>query len=122
MIGNISSSSPHVSVSGGSSGGLPWVAPSSNPIQGMVRITGSEMEVYDGNGWCKIWMNDSYIGLNKSADDAIAWAIKKMEEEKQWQELAESNQAVKIALDNLEQARRQVDITAKLAREHEPTN
>jgi hypothetical protein len=119
MIKNLNSSSPYVFVSGGSSGGLPWVPPSSNPVQGMVRVTGSDMEVYDGNGWVKIYMNDATVGLNKSADDAIAWAIQKMEEEKRWQELAESNQAVKLALDNLEQARRQVDITAKLAREYE---
>ena len=44
-----------------------------------------------------------------------------MEEEKEWKALAEKNQAVKIALDNLEQARQQVDIIAKLAREYETT-
>jgi hypothetical protein len=119
MIKNLNSSSPHVFVSGGSSGGLPWVAASSNPIHGMVRVNGSEMEVFDGNGWVKIYTNDASIGLNKNADDAISWAIQKMQEEQEWQKLAESNQAVKIALDNLEQARRQVDITAKLAREYE---
>lgn len=119
MIKNLNSSSPHVFVSGGSNGGLPWVAPSPNPVQGMVRITGSDMEVYDGNGWAKIYMNDATVSLNKNADDAIAWAIRKMEEEKEWQELAESNQAVKLALENLEQARRQVDVTAKLARDYE---
>jgi hypothetical protein len=39
-----------------------------------------------------------------------------------WESLAKDNQAVKIALNNLEQARRQVDITAKLAREYETTS
>jgi hypothetical protein len=38
-----------------------------------------------------------------------------------WQSLATDNKAVKIALDNLEQARQQLDITAKLAREYEQT-
>jgi hypothetical protein len=33
--------------------------------------------------------------------------------------LAKDNRAVKIALDNLEQARRQLNITAKLAREYD---
>jgi len=36
--------------------------------------------------------------------------------------LAKDNQAVKIALDNLEQARRQLDVTAKLARDYEKTS
>lgn len=119
MIKNLYSSSPNLVVAGGSSGSLPWVGTSNNPIQGMVRINGSNMEVYDGSGWVTIHMNDTSIGLNKDADNAISWAIQKMREEKEWQELAESNQAVKIALDNLEQARKQLDITAKLAREYE---
>jgi hypothetical protein len=44
-----------------------------------------------------------------------------MEKEQEWQKLAESNKAVKIALDNLEEARRQLSITAELAREYEQT-
>jgi hypothetical protein len=36
-----------------------------------------------------------------------------------WTILAKDNKAIKIALYNLEQARQQLDITAKLAREHE---
>jgi hypothetical protein len=39
-----------------------------------------------------------------------------------WQSLAKDNKAVKIALDNLEQARQQLDITAKLSREYETTS
>jgi hypothetical protein len=35
--------------------------------------------------------------------------------------LANENQAVKIALENLNKARHQLDITAKLAREYEQT-
>ncbi len=40
----------------------------------------------------------------------------------QWQSLAKDNKAVKIALDNLEQARQQLDVTAKLSRDYETTN
>jgi len=39
-----------------------------------------------------------------------------------WKSLANDNKAVKIALDNLEQARQQLDITAKLAREYDTTS
>lgn len=88
-------------------------------MQGMLRINGSDMEVFDGSSWIKMYMNNADIGLNGSANAAIDWAIKKMDEEKEWKKLAESNQAVKIALENLEKARQQVDITAKLAREYD---
>ena len=121
MIKNITSSSPHIYASGGGTS-MPYISPNhSNPATGMVRMNGNDLEVYDGNMWMRIYMNDSNIGLNSAANSAIDWAIKKMDEEKEWKALAEKNQAVKIALDNLEQARQHVDITAKLAREYEQT-
>ena len=88
-------------------------------MQGMLRINGSELEVFDGNHWNKIYPSTANVGLNSSASAAIDWAIQKMEEEKLWKQLAEKNEAVKIALDNLEEARKQVDLIAKLAREYD---
>ena len=120
MIKTVTSSSPHMYAAGSST--LPYVSYNpSNPAQGMLRLNGSDMEVFDGSSWVKIYLSNADIGLNGAANSAIDWAIKKMEEEKAWKELAEKNQAVKIALDNLEQARQQVDIVAKLAREYEQT-
>lgn len=118
MLNRVTSSSPHMYAAGGSS--LPYVSYNpNNPMQGMLRINGSEFEVFDGSSWVKMYMSNADIGLNSSANAAIDWAIKKMAEEEEWRKLAESNQAVKIALDNLEKARQQVDITAKLAREYD---
>jgi dipeptidase len=118
MIKSVTSFSQHLYAAGGSS--LPYVSSNiSNPIQGMLRINGSEMEVFDGSGWVKIYMSDANVGLSGPANSAIDWAIQKMEEEKEWEKLAESNQAVKIALEHLNKAREQLDITAKLAREYE---
>ena len=90
-----------------------------NPAQGMLRINGSDMEVFDGNSWTKIFLSNANVGLSGPADSAINWAIKKMEQEKAWEELANKNQAVKLALENLEQGRRQLEITANLAREYD---
>ena len=118
MIKNVTSSSQHLYAAGGSS--LPYVSSNmSNPMQGMVRINGSEMEVFDGTAWMKIYMSDAHVGLSGPANSAIDWAIQRMEEEKEWKKLAESNQSVKIALENLNKAREQLDITAKLAREYD---
>ena len=120
MIKTVTSSSPHIYATRSST--LPYVSHNpSNPAQGMLRINGYDMEVFDGSSWMKIYLSNADIGLSGTANSAIDWAIKKMDEEKAWQKLAEKNSAVKIALDNLEEARRQVDIIAKLAREHEQT-
>jgi hypothetical protein len=80
------------------------------------------MEVFDGNNWVQLNMASPSIGLNSEAESLLDWARKKRDEELTWQNLAETSEAVKIALDNLEQAKQQLDITAKLARDYETTN
>ena len=91
------------------------------PSAGILRYNGSQgrFETYDGQSWLPILGHDITVGLNPEAESLLDWVRSKQQEEKEWQKLAETNQAVKLALDNLEQARCQVDITAKLAREHE---
>ena len=88
-------------------------------MQGMVRVNNSEMQVFDGSSWITMHMSNADIGLHSDANSAINWAIKKMKEEEEWKKLSESSQAVKIALDNLDEARKKVDVIAKLAREHD---
>ena len=79
------------------------------------------MEVFDGNSWVMLDMDYASVGLNNEAESLLDWARKKRDEELAWQNLAATSQAVKIALDNLEQAKQQLDITAKLAKEYEKT-
>ena len=120
MINSISSSSSYIYAAGGSS--LPYVSyNSNNPAQGMLRINGSELEVYDGNTWMKIYGGTANVGLNQEAEKAITWAIKQMQQEQEWYKLATSNEAVKIALDQLEQAKTRLELTTILAKEYEQT-
>ena len=123
MIKNITASGRYIQVSGGNANtyingysGLQGV--------GNLRFNTStqNMEVFDGNNWVMINMDYASVGLNGEAESLLDWARKKRDEELAWESLANENQAVKIALDNLEQARKQLDITAKLAREYETTN
>jgi dipeptidase len=79
------------------------------------------MEVFDGNNWMQLNMGVASVGLNGEAESLLDWARQKRDEELAWKALAEENSAVKIALDNLEQAREQLDVTAKLARDYEKT-
>jgi len=52
----------------------------------------------------------------------LLWARKKRDEESKWYALASSNEAVRIALDHLEQAKTRLELTAILAREYETTS
>jgi hypothetical protein len=86
------------------------------------NTSNQNMEVYDGSSWITINMDHASIGLNSEAELLLDWARKKRDEELAWESLAKENKAVKIALDNLDQARKQLDITTKLARDYETTN
>jgi len=79
------------------------------------------MEVFDGSSWVMLNMSYATVGLTPDAESLLDWAKEKRNEELAWESLAKDNQAVKIALENLNKARQQLDITAKLAREHEQT-
>jgi len=111
-----------LTVQGGNTA-LPYVGPNiQNPMTGMMRINGTEIEVFNGTGWLQLSTSYATVGLDQDTLDIVQWARKKRDEEMMWQSLAKENKAVKIALDNLEQARQQLDITAKLSREYETTN
>jgi hypothetical protein len=121
MLQDITSSSRYVTVYGGSST-LPYVpSNSNNPIQGMIRVQNQNIQTFDGSSWINMTQSIGSVGLTPEAESLLDWARKKRDEEIMWQSLANENKAVKIALDNLEQARQQLDITAKLAREYEQT-
>jgi hypothetical protein len=95
----------------------------SNPSAGMMRYNGSNqnIEVYDGNIWQMMSGGTATIETSFAANEIFAWAQKRMAEEKEWEKLAETNNAVKLALENMNQARQQLDITAKLVKDHNET-
>jgi len=86
------------------------------------NTTNQNMEVWDGTTWQILSMSYATVGLNSEAESLLDWAKQKREEEMAWKELAEKNQAVKIALEKVEQAKQQLNITAKLARDYETTS
>jgi hypothetical protein len=86
---------------------------------GMLRFNGDtrNFEVYDGTSWRMMSGSSASVSMNPIAESAIDWSLKKMQEEKEWEELAKTNASVKIALDNLEQSKQQLRVTATLAKE-----
>jgi hypothetical protein len=118
MIKGITSTNPHLTV-GGLTGDYMNM---STPSAGMVRYNGnfSSLEVYDGSYW-RTMHNYQSVDLTPDATEAINWAIKKMLEEDNRKLLAESNPAIKAALENLERAEEQLITTIHLSKEHETT-
>jgi len=77
--------------------------------------------VYDGSIWRELTASYASVDLNYEAQQAIEWASRKMSEEAECKVLAEKHVAVKLALDNLERAKQQLDATIILSKEHDKT-
>lgn len=122
MIKNITGGGRYMTVSGGSSN---TYINSYSGLQGVgnMRFNTSNqcMEVFDGNNWQTIAMDYANVALTGEAESLLDWARQKRDEEMIWKAMAEKNQAVKIALERVEEAKRQLDVTAKLAREYDTT-
>lgn len=84
---------------------------------GMVRYNPnmSRMEVNDGAVWLGLG-DDIHLALSNDAIAVIDWAKNKMAEEAEIKQLAESRPALKAALDNVEQARRELDLIFNLSK------
>ncbi len=117
MLNSFNQSSKHVNAYMGSNND-PYFSMSA-PSAGMLRFNGDNrnFEVYDGMSWRTMSGTSATVSLNPNAEAAIDWAIKKIQEEKELEELAKTNSSVKIALDNVEQAKQQLRITATLAKD-----
>ncbi len=95
------------------------------PSSGMMRWNGNNncIEVFDGsmNIWQQMHGKTADIQLGSDIVVTVEWAKKKMAEELEWEKLAKTNDAVKIALENMKKAKQQLDITAKLVKDHNET-
>ena len=122
MIKDIVSSGRYMQVTGGSTSNYVNNYSGSQGVGNMRYNTSSQaMEVYDGSNWVQLNMGYAQVGLNSEAESLLDWARKKRDEEAEWYKLATTNEAVRIALEQLEQAKTRLELTAILAREHEQT-
>ena len=122
MIKDIMASGRYVQVSGGSASTYVNNYSGSQGVGNMRYNTSNQnMEVFDGNNWVQLNMSYAQVGLNSEAESLLDWARKKRDEEDSWYRLASTNEAVRIALEQLEQAKTRLELTAILAREYEQT-
>jgi hypothetical protein len=109
----------YITVAGGNTS-VPYINQNVvNPMQGMIRVWGSDIQVFDGSNW--MTMNTSYasVSLGDAWQSALAWAMNKMIEEQKMLEITNKHPAVKIAMDNLNKAKQQLDATIILSKEYD---
>ena len=101
--------SPNITVSNPTG---PYISPGAASA-GMLRYHNNHMEVYDGAAWLNL-SGGSSVGLTAIADEALAWAIKKMAQERAALDLAQKHPAVADALDAVRLAEQQLQTVVAL--------
>lgn len=80
------------------------------------------LDVWDGNAWQQITLSHPTVSLNSSAVSAITWAMRKMEEDAQLEELSKKHPSVQAAYENLKRAEEQLKITIILSKDEQTTS
>ena len=114
MIKGIAPMGKYTVVSAGNTS-VPYINQNiNNPMQGMLRINGTDTQVFDGNVW--MTMNTSYasIGLSSDAESLLDWARKKRDEEIEIDLLAAANPTIKNLLEQIKEKEDQIQMVMTL--------
>jgi len=109
----------HVTVTSGNTS-VPYVNTNhTNPMQGMIRIWGNDLQAYDGSNW--LTMNTSYatVGLSNAAQEAIDWAQYKMQEEREMESIKAQYPHLTEAIEEVEHAKRALNTLIALTKEYD---
>jgi hypothetical protein len=107
-----------VTVSGGNPS-LPYVSQNiANPMQGMIRVMGSDMQVFDGNGWITISGSYATVSLDQDVLDVIQWARTQRQLDLNRKTLIANNPALQKAYEAVQRAEANFDILSKFV-EHD---
>lgn len=79
-----------------------------NPIQGMIRLWGSNYQVFDGNGWKYLPSAVVSVTLDAETLSLLDWAKKKRIEEEVLLTLPSDNPAVKLAIQNVNRIKQEL--------------
>jgi hypothetical protein len=108
-----------VTVSGGNTA-LPYISPNANnPIQGMIRVHNTDLEVFNGTGWQSLPSSYSTVTLDQDILDILQWARKKRDEELEIEQLAKDNIAINDLLSQIKEKQHQVKMIATLIKKEE---
>ena len=97
-----------VKVSGGDTA-LPYVPMNhENPIQGMIRVWGTDLQVFNGSSWTVMPSSYATATLDERTLAILDWARNKMIEEETLISLPNDHPAVKIARQNVNRAKQEL--------------
>ena len=110
-------SGPGITVQGGNTS-FPYVPMNtSNPIQGMIRINGNDMQVFDGSSWINMASSYATVELDGDTQSLLHWARKQRDQQLARERRIENNPALKKAYEAIQRAEANYDILDKIVGE-----
>ena len=101
-------------VVGAGNTGVPYVnMNNTNPMQGMIRVWGSDMQVFDGNNWTTMSTSYATVGLDQDTQDLLQWARTQRQLDLNRKLLIENNPALAKAHKAVKRAEQNFDILSK---------
>lgn len=105
-------------VNGGNTS-VPYISMNNtNPSQGMLRIWGSDMQVYDGNNWVTLSTSYATVELNGHTQALLKWVEAQRDIAFNRMEAVRQNPALTKAYEAIARAEANFDILAKFV-EHD---
>jgi hypothetical protein len=102
-----------VTVSGGNTA-LPYVGQNpSNPMTGMIRVNGTEMEVFNGSSWQILSTSYATVSLDQDSQDLLQWARTQRQMEMNRATLIANNPALQKAYEAVQRAEANFDMLSK---------
>lgn len=94
---------------------LPYVSANiNNPMQGMLRINNTELEVFNGSNWQRISSSYATVSLDAETQDLLLWAKAQRQMALNRMTLAQNNPGLMKALESLKKAEDNFEILAKI--------
>jgi hypothetical protein len=109
-----------VTVSGGDTS-LPYVNSNpNNPIQGMLRINNTNIEVFNGTAWQQLSTSYATVTLDQEVLDVIQWARTQRTMAMNRLTLAQNNPALMKVLERMKKAEDEFELLSKFVEHDEP--
>lgn len=90
---------------------------SSNPMQGMIRLWGTDFQVFDGTAWIQLASSYATVSLDQDTQDLLLWARTQRQLERNRATLIENNPALEKAYKAVLRAEQNFDILSKFVEE-----
>ena len=104
---------PGLVVSGGNAS-YPYISTNSNnPIQGMLRLNGNDIQTFDGSSWLTVGASYANISLDSESLELLQWARTQRQLEMNRKTLIENNPALQKAYEAVRRAEENFEFLSK---------